>query len=117
MLKRLVISAALLLASWSMATASHAGFSINLPGFALDLPLPGAGISIGLPVFPAPPAPSYHRVEMYETPVYVRPDRHSRYYEYEPACDRSYRRHETRGYHHGPDRFDNDGFRGYGRYR
>jgi hypothetical protein len=91
MLRHLVCSAAILLASWSIANASHAGLSINLPGFGLNLPLPGVGISIGLPVVAAPAYPSYYRVEMNEPSGYARYYGNGRYYGDSPAYYRTYR--------------------------
>jgi hypothetical protein len=107
MIKRLLISAALLLATWSLATASYAALSINLPGLSMNLPLPGARVSIGLPVVPV-----YHRVETYEPPVCVRAESHVRYDERRP-----YYRHVPRDNDHGYGRHGNDGYRDNYRYR
>lgn len=58
MKRHILFSTVLLLATWSVANAVHAQFSINLPGFGLSLPAPpGVGINIGLPVVPAAPYP------------------------------------------------------------
>jgi hypothetical protein len=101
MVKRLLVSAALLLATWSVATASYAAFSINLPGFSMNLPLPGVGISIGLPVVPV-----YHRGETYAPPVYVRAEKRVRYDERGP-----YYRHVSRDNDHGYGRYGDDSYR------
>jgi len=107
MVKRLLVSAAFLLATWSVATASYAALSINLPGFSMQLPLPGVGISIGVPVVPV-----YHRVETYGPPVYVRAESRVRYDERRP-----YYRHVPRNYDQGHGRYGDDGYRNGYRYR
>lgn len=107
MVKRVLVSAAFLLATWSVATASYAALSINLPGFSMRLPLPGAGISIGLPVVPV-----YHRVETYVPPVYVRSESRVRYDERRP-----YYRHVPRDNDHGYGRYGDDSYREDYRYR
>lgn len=112
MVKRLILTAAIVVATWSVATASHAGFSVDLPGFSVNLPLPGAGVHIGLPFVGVPAAPVYQSVEVYERPVYVRPARHVRYYEARP-----YYRHVPRNYDYGYDGYGRDCDRDYYRYR
>lgn len=112
MVKRLILMAAFVLGTWSVATASHAGFSVDLPGFSMRLPLPGAGIHIGLPVVGVPAAPVYQRVEVYEPPVYVRTVRPARYYEARP-----YYQHVPGYYGHGHDRYGDHCDRDYYRYR
>ncbi len=107
MVKQLLVSAALVLATWSVATASYAALSINLPGFSMRLPLPGAGISIGLPVVPV-----YHRVERYEPPVYVRAESRVRYDERRPHY-----RHVSRDKDHGSGRYGDDNYRNDYRHR
>ncbi len=58
MKKHIGFSAVILLATWTVANAAQAQFTINLPGFGLSLPAPpGVGINIGLPVAPAAPYP------------------------------------------------------------
>jgi hypothetical protein len=84
MVQRVILAAAIVVATWSVATASYAGFSIDLPGFSVNLPLPGAGIHIGLPFVGVPATPVYQSVEVYEPPVYVRPAPPIRYYEARP---------------------------------
>lgn len=108
MAKRLILMAAFVLATWSVATASYAGFSIDLPGFSVRLTLPGAGVHIGLPVVGVPAAPVYERVEVYEPPVYVRPARHVRYYEARP-----YYRPAPGYYGYGYERYGDNCNRGY----
>lgn len=78
----------------------------------MNLPLPGAGIHIGLPVAGVPAAPVYQRVEVYEPPVYVRPAREIRYYEARP-----YYRPLPGYYGYGHGRYRGDCDRGYYRYR
>lgn len=108
MVKRLLVSAALVLATWSVASASYAAFSVNLPGFSLNLPLPGASVNIGLPVVPV-----YHRVETYAPPVvYDRVESHVRYDEYRP-----YFRHMPRGNDHCNGRYGDERYRDDYRYR
>ncbi len=116
MFKRMIFYlAVIVLVSWSAATASHAGFSINLPGFGLSLPLPGASVNIGLPFVGYHAQPSYHEVAEYETRNYGRHGGHDRYY-----GDRdSYRRdYGHGGYNRGPGRFDEGRHTGFygGRY-
>jgi hypothetical protein len=127
MLRHLVCSVVILLASWSVANASHAGLSINLPGFGLNLPLPGVGISIGLPVVTVPAYPSYYRVEMNEPSGYARYNGNGRYYGDSPAYyrtyrndyyygdradfNRSYRRDRARDFDRYPGRFGAGNFR------
>jgi hypothetical protein len=112
MVKRLILTAAIVLATWSVATASYAGFSIDLPGFSMHLPLPGAGIHLGLPVVGVPATPVYQSVEVYQPPVYVRPARHSHYYEARP-----YYRHVPRNNDYGYNRYGDNCGRDYYRYR
>ena len=107
MVKRLLVSAAILLATCSVATASYAALSINLPGFSMNLPLPGVGISIGLPVVPV-----YHRVETYSSPVYVRGESRVRYDERGPNY-----RHVSRDKDHGSGRYGDDSYRNDYHYR
>lgn len=58
MKRHIGFSAAILLATWTVANAAQAQFTINLPGFGLSLPAPpGVGINIGLPVAPVAPYP------------------------------------------------------------
>jgi len=73
----------------------------------MHLPLPGVGISIGVPVVPV-----YHRVETYEPPVYVRAEGRVRYDERRP-----YYRHVPRNHDHGYGRYGDDGYRNGYRYR
>lgn len=86
MKRHIVFSTLLLLATWSVANAAHAQFSINLPGFGLSLPTPpGVGVNIGLPVVPAAPYPyqpvaatptypyDYETLEMDAPPDFVEP--------------------------------------------
>lgn len=98
-----------------MATASHAGFSINLPGFGLHLPLPGASVNIGLPFVGPPAHPSHHEVAQYERLDYGRHNGHNRSYGYRNS---NYRTYGDDGYYHGPDRFAEGGRTGFygGRY-
>lgn len=112
MVKRLILTVAIVVATWSVATASHAGFSIDLPGFSVNLPLPGAGVHIGLPFVGVPATPVYQSVEVYDAPAYVRPGRHVRYYESRP-----YYRPAPRYYGYGYDRYGYDCNRDYYGYR
>ncbi len=113
MLKRLVCSVFILLATLSVATASHAGFNINLPGFGLHLPLPGASVNIGLPVVATPVQPVYHRAVVAEPVYYAPPVSRVRYYEgrsygYRSAYSRPYDRDCDR---YGDRRWDHDRYR------
>jgi hypothetical protein len=96
MLKRVILSAVMVFATWSVATASHAGLSINLPGFGLHLPLPGVGISIGLPVVAAPAYPAYYEQSRYVSPAYVVPGGGSYYIQGQFYGDG----YGSRNYHH-----------------
>ncbi len=116
MLKRLFFySAIIVLVSWSAATSSHAEFSINLPGFGLSLPLPGAAVNIGLPFVSSHVYPSYHEAPRYAPHDYGRHDRHDSYY-----GDRdSYRRgYGNDGHYRGQGGFSEGGHTGFygGRY-
>lgn len=111
MLKRMFFySAVIVLVSWSAATSSHAGFSINLPGFGLHLPLPGASVNIGLPFLGTPAHPTYHEVAQYEPHDNGRHGGHDRFYGDRDSYHREYG-HD--GYNHGPGRFGENGHTGF----
>ncbi|MEA5114180.1 MAG: hypothetical protein VB050_09130 [Geobacteraceae bacterium] len=114
MLKRMFFySAVIVLVSWSAATSSHAGFSINLPGFGLSLPLPGAAINIGLPVVAAPVYPSYHQVARHDFRDYDRHDNHGRFDADRDSYHRDYGHDMARGYGHGSGKFEKNGHTGF----
>ena len=113
MFRKLVIAASMVLATWSVATASHAGFSINLPGFGMHLPLPGASVSIGLPFVASYSHPSYHGGPKHSYRDYGRYDGHGKYDGGRHYYGKSYNRDMPRHYGHGPGGFAAGGHTGF----
>jgi hypothetical protein len=113
MFRKLVIAASMVVATWSVATASHAGFSINLPGFGMHLPLPGASVSIGLPFVASHSYPAYHGGARHEYRDYARHDSYKGNYGNRRSYGRPYDRDMSRPYGHGPGRYNNGHHTGF----